>query len=397
MGKMLNFWRNTEFKTLIKAFSCIFLVLCILCVIPVFAYNINITPEEDTYALKSTPTTAQGSDDKVSIISHTTTDSRTYMMFNFSDYTIYSFINATLYLNRNSILNYNNGYTYKLFYCNDTFDESTLTWNNQGTEVSNCHANPFYSTTSWNYANGYNTFNFSGVVLNETSDDGIFTIKMTLEPENDATERRIWWDSKEASGTSEDPYINMIFDRVEITLNSPTNNFQGLSNTNHTFNISSTSDNGLQNITLYINEVLNETQTWTGYSNETTFEKAFSSGDYNWSVTVCDNRSICEDSETRDFEISSVSIFGEWWTNETIEGSLESFTINITTPFIGQRLSSGNLIYNETAYSGTITSLGGDNYTLSRNLEVPSIGSDTNFTFYWNIILLYIICNIRVK
>ncbi|KYK20692.1 hypothetical protein AYK24_09885 [Thermoplasmatales archaeon SG8-52-4] len=176
------------------------------------------------------------------------------------------------------------------------------------------------------------------------------------------------------------------FSEDRITLNSPVDNYQSLSNVS--FNITSRSlTETLKNITLYINDTVNETIAISGVEDETIFNKTFALGSYNWSVYMCENNDSCYSSETRDLNISAISFNEEYWVNETIEGDSVLFTINVTTPFENQRISQGNLIYNSTSYAGTIVDLGNDNYTVSRTLTVPTVSADTNLSFYWQIIL----------
>jgi len=181
---------------------------------------------------------------------------------------------------------------------------------------------------------------------------------------------------------------NSFYEDVDVTLSTPANGYGGYPTNNITFVANLEAINGqLTNATLYIDDVVNDTNTYTGVTNATDFSVLFAAGDYNWSVRACTSNNICRTSITRDFSSDVVVVNDEAYTNTTIEGNTEIFRINVTTPVVGKRLTQGNLIYNGTSYAGTITNPAGDNYTVSYNLAIPTVSADTNYTFYWNIIL----------
>lgn len=69
----------------------------------------------------------------------------------------------------------------------------------------------------------------------------------------------------------------------------------------------------------------------------------------------------------------------------TIPNSIENFLINITYNPNFYTSVSGNLTYNGISYSGNIIS--GNYLLINRILTIPSITSQTNYIFYWNISL----------
>ncbi len=73
------------------------------------------------------------------------------------------------------------------------------------------------------------------------------------------------------------------------------------------------------------------------------------------------------------------------FTNITLEGSLETFTLDFNVS-AGITASSVILIYNGTSFSTTLTT-SGDNVISSRNIIIPQVTSQTNITFNWNITL----------
>jgi len=66
----------------------------------------------------------------------------------------------------------------------------------------------------------------------------------------------------------------------------------------------------------------------------------------------------------------------------TVSGTQETFKINLNSV---NYPSLPYLNYNGTLHLGTITSLGGTNYLLTSTFNVPIVGANTTFTFYWNV------------
>lgn len=118
-------------------------------------------------------------------------------------------------------------------------------------------------------------------------------------------------------------------------------NFSVLCNANSTFIY-----NGQKNLTLYANDTY-------GNTNIT-----YTSWDY----------SFIENNRT--------------FNNPVISGTFQQFNLSV---YLTTYPSYPYLVYNNTSHLGTITSLGGNNYLISNSLNVPTITTQTNFTFYWSI------------
>jgi len=97
------------------------------------------------------------------------------------------------------------------FYCNDSFNELTLTWNNQDAEVTNCNATARTSVVSTAYTTAqYYSFNFTSDAQNEYLDDKSFTIKKQMMPVgHDANSRYLEFRAKD-SGSLE-PYFEITY------------------------------------------------------------------------------------------------------------------------------------------------------------------------------------------
>lgn len=114
-------------------------------------------------------------------------------------------------------------------------------------------------------------------------------------------------------------------------------------------------------------------------------------GDYTWNSYICGNNATvynCNWSITgnRTFSYAGFSTDEELWENFTNEGDLERFLINVT--FDGSlRLSTVDLVYNGTSYSGTFTSLGAGSYKITKQLVIPDVQVTLNQSFYWSFLL----------
>ena len=79
-------------------------------------------------------------------------------------------------------------------------------------------------------------------------------------------------------------------------------------------------------------------------------------------------------------------VSNQTWNNETQEGAVESFELNLTLG-TGLTFNSATLIYNGTEYSGTITNTAGSEYNVSRTISISNVVGTQNHEFYWNLAL----------
>lgn len=103
---------------------------------------------------------------------------------------------------------------------------------------------------------------------------------------------------------------------------------------------------------------------------------------YNWTSYAygTDNNTYTTSNGTLNFSVSDYIINSLTYDSTTAETAQESFAMNITTN--GSTLSNGGLIYNGTYYPSTITNIAGNNYNISKTIQIP-IGV-TNNSFYFN-------------
>jgi hypothetical protein len=166
-----------------------------------------------------------------------------------------------------------------------------------------------------------------------------------------------------------------------VNLITPADNYNVVAKTIN-FNIT-TSGTSLINITLFLDGITNETQFISGNTNASLFTKTFSgTGNHTWYGYVCDSIG-CTTSSTRSFNISSLIINSQTYNPSTTSGNLENFTLNFTIAS-GETLNSVYFMYNNTQYSPSITNNVND-YLSSYSLNVPSVSSAKNKTFWWTI------------
>ena len=253
---------------------------------------------------------------------------------------------------------------------------------------------------------------------------------------------------------------------VDINLNFPV---VGYNSTNQTivFSGNATAADGISNVTLYVNGVLNETNSSGINNTEYNFTKTIADGVHNWTYESCGtlgcetatvriftidtidpllnvtipfgvlsvgsstinqtlnwtlieenldtcifnynsvNTTVTCSDNTTSFAITSssprnltffvndtfghvVSNFTSWsylgfennqtFNPSSFETASENFEINLTTE--GSVPSNGKLIYNGVAYSSaTITNMGGNDYNISKTIDVPSTNGTYNFNF----------------
>lgn len=83
------------------------------------------------------------------------------------------------------------------------------------------------------------------------------------------------------------------------------------------------------------------------------------------------------------FSANAVQENGQNYNNQTFEGSLENFIINVTLPGTAS-LVMATLVYNGTRYSGTIDS-DGLNSIITRGIFVPGVSVPINVSFHWEL------------
>ncbi len=167
-----------------------------------------------------------------------------------------------------------------------------------------------------------------------------------------------------------------------LTLNSPIN-FFNTTNPTIEFNGTAFDDVSVDNITLYIDDVFNETNSTPINNTPTIFTKILTESQHNWTYEVCNNLNNCVN-DTRNLTISNFIENSYTFNPATTETVYETFVVNITAN--GTTPTSAFLIYNGTEYTeATITSLGGKDYNLSRTITIPNSPGTKEFNFSFSL------------
>jgi hypothetical protein len=99
-------------------------------------------------------------------------------------------------------------------------------------------------------------------------------------------------------------------------------------------------------------------------------------------ITVWANDTIGNTNSKTASWLLNIFINSVTYDNSTIEGSLESFIMNIDT---GVDIVTGYLNYNGTNYASSILSLGSGLFNVTNTFAIPDFPSDSNVSFYFNI------------
>ena len=172
-------------------------------------------------------------------------------------------------------------------------------------------------------------------------------------------------------------WIDVFNEVPSVVLNSPANDTTQTTSL-ITLNTTVTDNAQVDNVTLYIDGVLNETNS-SGFNGTYIFTKYLTEGNHNWSILAYDNESASNQSETRTITIDRTSPI-----------------INITNPIGNQGYitSGNNLTFNWTASDAGVGldtcwyTFKGINKTVTcsnlyDNITITSI-LDNNITFYVN-------------
>lgn len=262
------------------------------------------------------------------------------------------------------------------------WNETGTTWNNKPTFTGSYGVVSFDSsspTSTWYTWDVNQSIKDMMAISNES-------VNITIQGGNAVSTGVTDYVNFDSSEDTYYPILNITYSILNISLESPDDNAEFLNGTNIQFNISLVAGAyDLANLTLYIDGISNETLTMAGSTNLSTFIKnSISVGSHNWSAIACDIGGNCLSSLTRDLTITNYEVNSESYPTETIEGSTESFVINIS--ITESPPETANLIYNNTINPATF-SISGSDYYITEILTIPSVGVDSNVSFFWNILL----------
>ena len=167
-----------------------------------------------------------------------------------------------------------------------------------------------------------------------------------------------------------------------LTLNNPPDNNE-TSETSIAFNCSASSNDGIQNISLIIDGIINSTEVFDGLIDAefNLTVNNFSFGSHDWTCNATNNDSEIITATERSFTTGIITNL-ETFNNSAFETDIEEFIINLSTD--GSQTLTANLIYNNTAYSATKTGTSTE-VLFSRSINVPILNTATNHSFNWEI------------
>lgn len=142
------------------------------------------------------------------------------------------------------------------------------------------------------------------------------------------------------------------------------------------------SGTGITNVSLKINGTINQTNS-SGFDGIYNFTTTLPYGAWNWTIEAWDNSTPSNNKfsvETRTLTNAQTIVGSITYAPIVYETQTTALSTNILTS--GSSISSGELIYNTTNYTATVTNLGGNSYNISYPLDVPAVV--TNNTFYFN-------------
>ena len=389
MNKLDKIQKNTKkltHKTHLKGFSGLFLLFCILCITPVLAQVWDQEYIYDKFDDSSFNGGLWDSESSGTYASQGLIETGGYLEINSSSGSSGEEGNIFVYSNsfdKERIININiENYLYLV-------DDTS---SNYGVVNFSVFGNALGSFSS----NGEERKNYSinkNVTAGEDKWDvyinGVFNSQINAS--NSKIGSHVWRKNEAnawITGKARIYYVNYTYSNqnMNITLNYPNDNSINLSDTDINFETTlNTSINTFENISLYIDDTLNETEDISGTFNETIFTKSFSEiGNHNWSVYVCDNESNCKSSKTRDFEISYYKENELIYDSIAYETSETYFRLNLSSIY---ELSNFKLVYNGTNYSISNINTFGDIDIMNKSISLPlspTPFSQSNVSFYWS-------------
>ncbi len=165
---------------------------------------------------------------------------------------------------------------------------------------------------------------------------------------------------------------------LAVTLNAPANQFSSLIET-IIFNATGSDETTLQNMSFILNGTYNGTNASVFNNTLTQFSKTLAAGFYNWTMEVCDNNANCLNATARNVTIAPFTVNVFTFNASSFETANETFTINMTTN--GTAPTNANLIYNGTFSSATITNTAGDNYNITKTIDIPLVSGTKSWLF----------------
>lgn len=226
------------------------------------------TTSDDAEVLEDTPGTSFGTLNETLVMLRTSHNDESYWAFdlsNFTTTTTYAEFNYFVF----DTLNLLAGKTIDFYYCNDAgFDETTLTWNSRGADVTNCNTTSPLQSSPLDAFSRQRRFSFditTRVNSEISSGDKKFVIWAKFTTNTETTTRGIRTCSKECASQYR-PYVN-------YTLAFSMNNSYPISNLHYSYYNGSIIINGASIMSCRVNDT-NWTKVGTGNSTQWHFKNS---------------------------------------------------------------------------------------------------------------------------
>jgi hypothetical protein len=129
---------------------------------------------------------------------------RDYQLWNLSGFEELGNLRYRFYVTKLTNIDENTTLDYEVYFCNDTFDEFNVTYNNEKSEVTNCDTEPVYRARMNSLSLGFNILEMPRLKERVLQDpDRVFTLMWKSTPEDYAvTCYEVIWRSKDYEGTN---------------------------------------------------------------------------------------------------------------------------------------------------------------------------------------------------
>ena len=164
-----------------------------------------------------------------------------------------------------------------------------------------------------------------------------------------------------------------------IVLNAPADEITTFTALN-TYNATGSDPTTVQNMSLIVNGSYIETNSSPVNGANTLFNHTFADfGLFNWTVEVCDDVDQCVNATARNITYNFFNETSQTFNASSLETAQETFVINITTN--GTTITDSYLWYDDIPFLATITNTAGDDYNLSRTIDIPLTAETKEWLF----------------
>ena len=202
-----------------------FIIFSIICSTKyTLAIPTNITSLHDAMPLESSPNNNYGQNSQLRVVEEAGAERNIYYGFDFAGIGTVSSANFSVWCFSNT--NPSASKYMSMYFCNDSFDEDALTWNNKDTLITDCYATAFVEPATDTFS-ATTRYDFNITKELNAFVGGNFSIKLKITPDG-GTYRTDFWTGDDPAATTKHPvvkYTLAINDTTppNVTLLYPTN------------------------------------------------------------------------------------------------------------------------------------------------------------------------------